>query len=187
MKPEPVFEAIDSVNALATQKSHVIVLAPTGKPFTQHDAHRLGDQDRLTLVCGRYEGLDERILEGADEVFSVGDYVLTGGELPAMVLIDAIVRLLPGVLGHEFSTADESFSDSLLEYPQYTRPPLFRGMKVPQVLLSGDHGRIEAFRREQALRRTARMRPDLVARMNLTDDEREIVVDESERLNQDDR
>ena len=186
MKPEPVYEALDAVSALA-EPPHVIVLAPTGRPFTQADAHRLSRQGRLILVSGRYEGLDERILDRADEVISIGDYVLTGGELPAMVLIDAVVRLLPGVLGHDQSSADESFAESLLEYPQYTRPPVYMEQEVPEVLLSGDHARIAAYRRGEAIRRTARVRPDLLDGISLTEHERRIVADELERLERDDR
>jgi tRNA (guanine37-N1)-methyltransferase len=187
MKPEPVFEALDAVAGLGASPGHVVVLAPTGKPFSQDDARRLSQMDRLILVSGRYEGLDERILDRADEVISIGDYVLTGGELPAMVVIDAVVRLLPGVLGHELSSADESFADSLLEYPQYTRPPVYADREVPEVLLSGDHARVAAYRREQALRRTAQVRPDLLDGISLTEDERRIVAEELDGLDHDDR
>ena len=187
MKPEPVSEALKAVKAMASAPTHVIVLAPTGKPFKQADARRLSAMDRIVLIAGRYEGLDERILDSADEVISIGDYVLTGGELPVMVVIDAVVRLLPGVLGHDDSAADESFADSLLEYPQYTRPPLHDGRQVPEVLMSGDHGRIAEYRREHSLRRTARVRPDLLDGISLAEDERRIVAEELERLGNDDR
>jgi tRNA (guanine37-N1)-methyltransferase len=187
MKPEPIYEALADVEALAASEPHVVVMAPVGTPFTQADARRLAEKHRLVIVAGRYEGLDERILERADDVISIGDYVLTGGELPAMVIIDAVIRLLPGVLGHEHSASDESFADSLLEYPQYTRPATFEGRSVPDVLLSGDHARVAAFRREQALRRTARVRPDLLDGISLTDDERRIVAEELEGTDSDDR
>jgi len=186
MKPEPVFEALSAIEAMSPSPTHVIVLAPTGTPLDQATAKRLATMERIVLVAGRYEGLDERILERADEVISIGDYVLTGGELPAMVLIDATVRLLPGVLGDDESAEDESFADSLLEYPQYTRPPLYSGQQVPEVLMSGDHGRIAEYRREQSLRRTARVRPDLLDGISLTEDERRIVAEELERLEHDD-
>jgi len=133
------------------------------------------------LVCGRYEGFDERALTRADLELSIGDYVLTGGELPAMVVIDAVSRLLPGVLGDDESSVDESFSEGLLEYPQYTRPASFHGMDVPEVLRSGDHGRIAAWRREQSLRKTVRVRPDLLAGLSLSQAERAIVDDELNR------
>jgi tRNA (guanine37-N1)-methyltransferase len=187
MKPEPVFEAIDAVGSMHDTAGRVVVLSPTGRRFTQAEARRLSEEPRLMLVCGRYEGLDQRILDRADEVLSIGDYVLTGGELPAMVVIDAVVRLLPGVLGHELSSAEESFADSLLEYPQYTRPAVFDGGEVPDILLSGDHARIAAYRREQALRRTARVRPDLLDGISLAEDEQRIVSEELDGLDEHDR
>ncbi|MBU4555656.1 MAG: tRNA (guanosine(37)-N1)-methyltransferase TrmD, partial [Actinobacteria bacterium] len=133
--------------------------------------------ERVLLVCGRYEGFDERVMSLADDVLSIGDYVLTGGELPAMVFMDAVVRLLPGVLGHENSTTDESFSDGLLEYPQYTRPPEFEGLAVPEVLLSGNHGRIAQWRRDQSVIRTAQVRSDLLENVDLTEREHKIADD----------
>jgi len=141
----------------------------------------LADKERLVLVCGRYEGFDERAVMRADLELSIGDYVLTGGELPAMVVIDAVSRQLPGVLGDEESAVDESFADGLLEYPQYTRPQEYRGVAAPAVLLSGDHGKIAQWRREQSLRKTARVRPDLLARASLTPTELQIVQDELKR------
>jgi tRNA (guanine37-N1)-methyltransferase len=162
MKPEPVFRAVESVR---TEKSHVILMCPQGKPFTQKRAQELSSEEHLIFVCGHYEGLDERIREALiDEEISIGDYVLTNGVLPAAVVIDAVVRLIPGVLGGEGAAEQESFSESLLEYPQYTRPPEFRGMKVPEELLSGDHAAIAKWRRQQSEKRTAERRPDLLSK-----------------------
>ena len=162
MKPEPLFEAIRDLSS-EEPRPRVIILSPAGRPFTQRDARRLSKEEALLLVCGRYEGLDERVYTLADEVVSVGDFVLTGGELAALCVADACVRLLPGALGNERSAADESFEDGLLEFAQYTRPASFEGMDVPEVLLSGDHGKVDAWRRQSALERTRRMRPDLLA------------------------
>lgn len=160
LKPEPVFEAVE---ALATERTRVILLAPSGRKFDQAIARELAQLEHVLLVCGSYEGFDERIREAlADDELSIGDYVLTNGALPAMVIVDTVTRLLPGALGHDQSAADESFSHGLLEYPQYTRPAEFRGMKVPDVLLSGNHAEIEKWRREQALNRTRERRPDLL-------------------------
>ncbi len=160
MKPEPLFEAVEG---LRDEKTRVILTSPAGRPFRQQIARELAAEEHLLLVCGSYEGFDERVRERlADDEISIGDYVLTNGALPAMVVIDAVARLLPGVLGDDESSADESFSDRLLEYPQYTRPAEFRGMSVPEVLLSGDHAAIEQWRREQARERTAQRRPDLL-------------------------
>jgi tRNA (guanine37-N1)-methyltransferase len=172
MKPEPIFEAVEAVQAIEDDPGHVIFFTPAGRPFTQELAEELAEHDRLVMVCGRYEGFDERALSLADLELSIGDYVLTGGELPAMVVIDAVSRHIPGVLGDEESAADESFSAGLLEYPQYTRPAECRGMSVPEVLRSGDHGKIAAWRREQSVRKTALVRPDLLAQASLSDDER---------------
>jgi len=161
LKPEPVFEAVES---LASERTHVVLLTPSGRAFNQAVARELAGREHLLLVCGSYEGFDERIREHlADDELSIGDYVLTNGALPAMVVIDAVARLLPGVLGDEGSAVDESFSRGLLEYPHYTRPADFRGWKVPEVLLSGNHAEIEKWRREQALKRTTERRPDLMA------------------------
>jgi tRNA (guanine37-N1)-methyltransferase len=160
MKPEPLFEAVE---ALRGEKTRVILTSPAGRPFRQEIAQELAGEEHLLLVCGSYEGFDERVREClADDELSIGDYVLTNGALPAMVIIDAVTRLLPGVLGDDESSVDESFSDGLLEYPQYTRPAEFRGMSVPEVLLSGDHAAIEKWRREQARLRTGQRRPDLL-------------------------
>jgi tRNA (guanine37-N1)-methyltransferase len=144
------------------ERVKVILLTPQGKKFDQKTAKRLVKEKRLILICGHYEGVDERIRELADEEVSIGDYVLTCGELPALVLVDAVARLIPGVLGHKESTKSESFENSLLEYPQYTRPAEFKGMKVPDLLLSGNHKKIERWRGEEALKRTLKRRPDLI-------------------------
>ena len=160
MKVEPLFEAVESLQRAGTK---VILLSPSGRKFTQEIARELAQEKDLLLVTGHYEGFDERVREGlADDVLSIGDYVLTNGALPAMVVIDAVARLLPGVLGDDASSSDESFSSALLEYPQYTRPADFRGMKVPEVLMNGNHAEIEKWRREQAKLRTAEQRPDLL-------------------------
>jgi tRNA (guanine37-N1)-methyltransferase len=159
MKPEPLFAAIE---ALAGDDSHVVLMTPQGEVFDQRQAQTLASRPRLLLVCGHYEGVDERVREHAvHQELSIGDYVLSGGELPAMVVIDAVVRLLPGALGSPESLVDESHAAGLLEYPQYTRPAEFRGWRVPHVLLSGDHGAVARWRREQAVRRTIERRPDL--------------------------
>ncbi|MBI3880134.1 MAG: tRNA (guanosine(37)-N1)-methyltransferase TrmD [Verrucomicrobia bacterium] len=160
LKPEPLFEAVES---LATDDTKVILLTPSGRVFNQAVARELAGAKHLVLVCGSYEGFDERIREAlADDELSIGDYVLTNGALPAMVVIDAVTRLLPGALGDDASSADESFSHGQLEYPHYTRPAEFRGMKVPNVLMGGNHAEIEKWRRAQAAARTRQRRPDLV-------------------------
>jgi tRNA (guanine37-N1)-methyltransferase len=160
LKPEPIFAAVES---LRTEQTHVVLLTPAGRRFEQKIARALTAQMHLLLVCGSYEGFDERIREHlANDELSIGDYVLTNGALPAMVIIDTVTRLLPGVLGHDQSSADESFAENLIEYPQYTRPAEFRGWKVPEVLLSGHHAEIAKWRREQARARTEQRRPDLL-------------------------
>jgi len=163
MMPGPVFEAFEYVQKLSPEKGRVILLTPQGQKLNQAKAIELSKEKRLILIAGRYEGFDERIRIGlAAEQISVGDYVTSGGELAAMIVVDAVVRLLAGVLGDEDSPKDDSFSAGLLEYPQYTRPEVFRGMKVPDILLSGDHGKIARWRRQQALERTKKWRPDLL-------------------------
>jgi tRNA (guanine37-N1)-methyltransferase len=158
----PVLSCFDNVKKQAEGRCRTIMLSPCGRPFDQAMASELSKEERLILVAGRYEGFDERIKTAIDaEEISVGDYCLSGGELAAMVVIDAVVRLLPGALGDDKSSEEESFSDGLLEYPQYTRPEDFRGMKVPEVLLSGDHGKIAVWRKEQSIERTKKRRPDL--------------------------
>lgn len=172
MKPEPIFEAVEAVSAMAPERPHVVFFSPCGEPLTQRLAQRLAFEERLLFVCGRYEGMDERAYTLADEVISLGDYVLTGGELAALAVTDAVVRLLPGALGDDMSAQDESFSDGLLEYAQYTRPAEYHGLRVPDVLLSGDHGAVARWRRESSITRTALLRPDLLEQAELTDRER---------------
>lgn len=167
----PIFEAIEDISSEGP-KPHVIFFTPTGDPFDQELAVELSKKERLLMVCGRYEGFDERAYSLADQCISLGDYVLSGGELAAMVVTDAVCRLLPGALGDAHSIVEESFSEGLLEYPQYTRPAEYAGMEVPEVLLSGNHGQIEAWRRKAAIEKTARLRPDMLANADLTDDER---------------
>ncbi len=164
MRPEPFFDAMDAIGPMSPATPLTVMLTPQGRPLDAEVVSELADADRLVLLCGRYEGFDERIRTLADVEVSVGDFVVSGGELPAMLVIDAVARVLPGVLGGETSATDESFADGLLEYPQYTRPASYRGMAVPDVLVSGDHARISAWRREQAILRTERMRPDLADR-----------------------
>lgn len=174
MKPEPLFEAIEAVQGVHPAAPTTVFLTPAGRALDQQCVRELAAHERLVLVCGRYEGFDERALGLADMRISVGDYVLTGGELPAMVLIDAVTRLLPGALGDDESSVEESFSEGLLEYPQYTRPASFRGLDVPEVLRSGDHGAIARWRRARAIEMTALLRPDLLAHADLTTEERDV-------------
>jgi tRNA (guanine37-N1)-methyltransferase len=161
MKPEPLTEAVESVR---TPEARVLLMTPQGRRFDQSYAETLAAERHLVFVCGHYEGVDERVRMLADDEVSIGDYVLTNGALAAAVVIDAVVRLLPGVLGGAGATEEESFRTGGLEYPQYTRPPVYRGMAVPEILRSGDHGAIAAWRREQAQRRTRERRPDLLKR-----------------------
>jgi tRNA (guanine37-N1)-methyltransferase len=162
LKPEPLFEAVEN---LAEERTRVILMTPAGRPFTQAIARELAQCEHLVFICASYEGVDERVREAlADDELSIGDYVLTNGGLPAMVVIDAVTRLLPGALGDDESALDESFSQGLLEYPHYTRPAEFRGMKVPEILLSGHHAEIEKWRSEQAKARTMERRPDLLGK-----------------------
>ena len=172
MKPEPVFAAVEDVLG-APPVCPLILLTPQGRTFTQQIATELAQQPRIGLLCGHYEGYDERIRQNlvTDEI-SIGDYVLTGGELPALILIDALSRLIPGVLGDPTGAVDDSFASGLLEYPHYTRPVEFRGWRVPDVLLSGNHAEINRWRREQALLRTLRRRPDLLDGLDLSEAER---------------
>jgi tRNA (guanine37-N1)-methyltransferase len=169
MKPEPVFEAVESILG-PSAGCPVILLSPQGRVFTHAVARQLSAHERLALICGRYEGFDERIRQHlvTDEI-SIGDYVLTGGELPALILIDALTRLLPGVLGDPDGAEDDSHANGLLEYPHYTRPPEFRGWTVPDILVSGDHAKIEKWRREQSLLRTLERRPDLLDKAELSE------------------
>ena len=174
MKPEPIFEAYDDIakGAGVLPRPYIIFLTPTGQPFNDALANELAQKERLLFICGHYEGIDERVYSLADACISLGDYVLSSGELASMVVIDAVVRKLPGVLGNDASALDESFSGSLLEYPQYTRPASYRGMDVPEVLLSGDHAAVDAWRRRMSIERTARLRPDLLASADLSPEER---------------
>ncbi|MDR3053244.1 MAG: tRNA (guanosine(37)-N1)-methyltransferase TrmD [Coriobacteriales bacterium] len=169
MMVQPVFEALDDL--LAHEPATVVFFTPAGEPFSHAIATELSKQSRLVLVCGRYEGFDERVYTRADRCISLGDYVLTGGELAAMVVTDAICRLLPGVLGDELSNVEESFADGLLEFPQYTRPSVYRDLAVPSILLSGDHQKIAEWRRKQSILKTAQIRPDLLERASLSNDE----------------
>ncbi len=174
MKPEPIFLAAES---LETQHDiPVILLSPQGEVFNQELARELSEKDELVIICGRYEGVDERIIEGlnAREV-SIGDYVITGGEFAALVIIDAVSRLIPGVLGDDRSCEDESFTTGLLEYPHYTRPASFRKLGVPDVLISGNHGRINRWRKERSLERTLKKRPDLLEKADLTEEDLEFL------------
>ncbi|GKU78601.1 tRNA (guanosine(37)-N1)-methyltransferase TrmD [Paenibacillus sp. L3-i20] len=174
LKPEPVFAAVEDLQTEPGKKPRVILMCPQGAPFTQRKAEELAGEEHLVLICGHYEGYDERIRKHlvTDEI-SVGDYVLTGGEIPAMTVIDSVVRLLPGVLGNETSAVTDSYSTGLLEHPHYTRPPEFRGLRVPDILVSGHHAKIETWRREQSLLRTLQRRPDLLEGVELTNKERQ--------------
>ena len=176
MKPDPIFEAVEELTSMGP-KPHVVFFSPAGEPFGQAMAARLAERERVLMVCGRYEGMDERAYTLADEVISLGDYVLTGGELAALVVVDAVTRLVPGVLGDDMSAQDESFSEGLLEYAQYTRPADYHGLRVPDVLLSGDHAAIARWRRKSSVERTALMRPDLLRDADLTQSEREYVIE----------
>jgi tRNA (guanine37-N1)-methyltransferase len=179
LKPEPIFEAVESIEK--KEGTPIILLSPQGRLFTQSVAQELAQHSQLVLICGHYEGIDERVREhlASDEI-SIGDYVLSGGELAAMVIIDSVFRLVPGVLGSEASPLDDSHVGGLLEYPHYTRPPEYRGWPVPEVLLSGNHAQISRWRREQAIRRTLEQRPELLAKAELSSEEERLV----ERLRQ---
>ncbi len=177
MKPEPLFRAVEDVKAKTQiENSKVILMCPTGKVFTQEKAKELANFDQLIFICGHYEGFDNRVVQNlADEVISIGDYVLTGGELPAMVVIDAVSRMLPGVLGSGESAPTDSFYNGLLEYPQYTKPREYRGLSVPDVLLSGDHAKIAKWRRQESLRVTYTNRPDLLEKVELSKDDKKFL------------
>ena len=181
LKPEPIFEALEDVLKDRHEDEEpipVILTTPQGRIFSQPLAYQLAQHSRITIVCGHYEGIDDRVREHlVTHEISVGDYVLSGGELPALVIADALVRLIPGVLGSEESAAEDSHSDGLLEYPQFTRPADFRGWKVPEVLLSGNHAKVAAWRREQAILKTAHYRPDLLAKISLTIREKQWLAD----------
>ena len=167
MKPEPIFAAVEELRAQVDEKSKIILMSPAGRRFDQPMAERFSREPHLIVICGHYEGVDHRVIEHlVDLEISIGDYVLTNGAIAAVVLVDAIVRLLPGALGHEQSAADDSFSAGLLEAPQYTRPAEFRDWQVPNVLVSGNHAEIAAWRKKEALRRTRENRPDLLGRID---------------------
>lgn len=177
MQAGPVYHACQAVMKNMEKKARVVYLTPQGKVFHQKLAEELAKEDELIFLCGHYEGIDERVLEEVvTDSISIGDYVLTGGELPAMVMMDAIARLVPGVLNNEESAQFDSFGDNLLEYPQYTRPALWHEKEVPEVLLSGHHGKIEKWRRQQSILRTLERRPDLLEVANLSEEERQIVL-----------
>ena len=180
LKPEPIFSAVEALqadwSAQERTETPVVLLTPQGRLFSQQMARELSEHSRMLLICGRYEGVDERVRESlVTAEVSIGDYVIGGGELAAMVVVDAVARLLPGVLGSEDSPEDDSHATGLLEYPHYTRPPVFRGWSVPEVLLSGDHGRIADWRREQAITRTLERRPDLLDQAELCARDKELI------------
>jgi tRNA (guanine37-N1)-methyltransferase len=176
MKPGPISRALESIDR-AKDRSRVLLLTPQGRPFDQPLAWELSRWEQIILICGRYEGVDERIRTNCvDMELSIGDYVLSGGETAAMVVIDAVSRLVPGVLGGEKSTQEDSFEDGLLEYPQYTRPRVFKSQKVPEILLSGDHERIRVWRRTESLKRTLERRPDLLDKAKLTEEDKRILA-----------
>jgi len=188
MKVEPLVEALEAVRAdreglPPDAPARVVYLTPQGAPYDQATARRLAQAGHLVLLCGHYEEVDERVRELAiDEEVSIGDYILTGGELPAMVVVDSVVRLLPGAVGNPESVRRESFTDGLLDHPHYTRPEVFRGRRVPEVLLSGHHAMIEQWRRKEALERTLRVRPELLERVNLSPDDCRLLVEILEKL-----
>jgi tRNA (guanine37-N1)-methyltransferase len=182
MKPDPIFAAVESILPISNPQPQdsqipIILLAPTGRKFSQSIAKELAAYERFALICGRYEGVDARVHQHlvTDEL-SIGDYVLTGGELPAMVVIDAVARHIPGVLGAENAAAEDSHATGLLEYPHYTRPPEFRGWEVPEILMSGDHAKINRWRREQSLRLTLQLRPDLLETAELTEADKKFLA-----------
>ena len=180
IKPEPMYKAVRDVLAKTEEfaaNRRVLIMDPSGPTFTQAKAKELAGYEQLVFICGHYEGFDARIYKLADEAISIGDFVLTGGELPAMVITDAVSRMLPGVLGHEDSAPTDSFYEGLLEFPQYTRPREFEGMEVPEVLLNGDHAKIRQWRREQSLLVTKKYRPDLLDKAPLTDKDRQFLAE----------
>ncbi len=181
MKPEPIFEAVDYIKSDGHERI-IVLLTPQGKVFNQKIARELTQQKGLTFICGRYEAIDERVRYIVDEEISIGDYVLTGGELPALVIIDAVLRLLPGVLGNYSSVAEESFEWGIFDYPHYTRPPEYRGLRVPDILLSGNHEAIRRWRRKEALRKTLKMRPDLLEKAVLSEEDLILINEIKEEL-----
>jgi tRNA (guanine37-N1)-methyltransferase len=180
MKPEPLFDCVDAVRGMAEPGGKVVLLTPQGRILNHDIVAELASEPRLIVICGHYEGVDERVREGlADDEISIGDYVLSGGEPAAIVLVDAIARQQPGVLGSELSLEEESHAQGLLEYPQYTRPAEYRGMIVPEILLSGHHAEIAKWRRRQSVLRTARRRPDLLLKAQLSAEEQRLVEEET--------
>ena len=181
MTPGPIFEALDDV--VGADDAGVVLMTPAGAPFDQEIAKDLAARPQMVIICGRYEGVDERVRGRLTHAVSVGDFVLTGGELPAMIIIDAVLRLVPGVLGDEDSAPSDSFYNGLLDCPHYTRPAVFRGMAVPDVLRRGDHGEVRRWRRKEALRRTRALRPDLLTRAQLSDEDKALLreIEEEER------
>jgi len=176
MKPEPFFDAVRSLQTQTPSPAHVVLLSPQGRVLTQPHAAELAERERIMLLCARYEGVDERVRQGlVDEEISIGDYVLSGGEFPALVVMDTVARLVQGVLGNEDSPQQESHTESLLEHPQYTRPAVFEGMAVPEVITEGRHEGVRRWRRAESLRRTLRRRPDLLARAELSAEDWEIL------------
>jgi tRNA (guanine37-N1)-methyltransferase len=183
LKAEPIHKAWEEINLNREESFPTILLSPQGKRLDQKMVKRLAKEDGLTLICGHYEGIDERVRTSiVTEEISVGDYVLTGGELPAMVLVDAVSRLIPGVLGDESSSQEDSFYDGLLEHPHYTRPQEFNGMRVPDILLSGHHAKIKQWRQKMALKRTLLRRPDLISEKKLTDNERKLLEEVKQEI-----
>jgi tRNA (guanine37-N1)-methyltransferase len=179
MKPEPIFACVEAVQAMAEPPGKVVLLTPQGRLLDHEIVEELAAGPRLILICGHYEGVDDRVRAHlVDDEISIGDYVLSGGEPAAVVLVDAVARYQPGVLGSELSLEEESHAQGLLEYPQYTRPATYRDMAIPEILLSGHHAEIAKWRRRQSILRTARRRPDLLARAQLTDDERRLIEQE---------
>ncbi len=182
MKPEPLTAAIEAARA-QMPGARVLLTSPRGVPLSQRLAGELAEHGRVVIACGRYEGVDERVRTAVDMEVSAGDFVLTGGELAALCVVDAAARLIPGVLGNESSAASESFApEPILEYPHYTRPPAFRGMEVPEILLSGDHRRVERWRRRESLRATRERRPDLFAGLDLNDEDRRLIEADDDEL-----
>lgn len=176
MKPEPIFESVEYVEKkIESTNRRIILLSPQGKIFNQAIAQELSREQNLVFICGHYEGIDERVKTIITDEISLGDFILTGGEIPALAVTDSVIRLVPGVLGSSDSPVDESFCNNLLEYPQYTRPEIYRGLKVPDVLLSGDHKKIEIYRRKAALIRTKEKRPDLFEKIELTEEDRKLL------------
>jgi tRNA (guanine37-N1)-methyltransferase len=175
MKPEPIFKALDAIEGRRGRPVTVLLMSPQGRPFVQRDAERLGSLEHVVLLCGRYEGVDERVRSRVHEEISIGDYVLSGGELPALVVLDAVARYVPGVVGDDQSVAEDSFSRGLLDFPHYTRPAVVADLRVPDVLLSGNHQEIRRWRKQESVERTLERRPDLLESAALDDEEREIL------------